>query len=197
MKSAGGSVRDIAKLNLYVVGWNSERESQLENSLTHTLTDDKGPYRPPSTLIPITALEKPEYLFQVDAVAYITEARRAALAEHSMNVSTLDYDVIVIGAGLSGLQAARDIQITGAPCVVLEATDRVGGKILSHACKAHGVVDLGAASLNDVSHSKLFALTKKYGLETVIQPTAGDEVLQNLKGASCRWAYGTVPKVCY
>ena len=191
---AGGSMRDIVKVNLYVVGWNPERELELESALIHTLSDKKGAYHPLSTLIPVATLRRPEFLFQVDAVAAIQEAQQAVV-ELPRNVSTLTTDVIIVGAGLSGLQAAHDIKQAGYSCVVLEAMDRVGGKTLSHLCKENGTVDLGAAWLNDASHSKLFELTRKYGLETVIQRTDGDEVLQDLEGNSERWEYGTVPKV--
>lgn len=110
--------------------------------------------------------------------------------------STPRLDVAVVGAGLSGLQAAVEIAKAGHTCIVLEAMDHVGGKTLSHSCQTGaGTVDLGAAWLNDTSHPKIFALTKKYGLETVVQPTAGDEVLEDLSGISSRWEYGTVPKV--
>ena len=38
-------------------------------------------------------------------------------------------DVVVIGAGLSGLAAARQIQQSGLSVVVLEASDGVGGRV--------------------------------------------------------------------
>src|SRR5437867_1780982 len=41
----------------------------------------------------------------------------------------LGVDVIVIGAGVAGLAAARDLQFAGLQTIVLEARDRIGGRI--------------------------------------------------------------------
>jgi len=54
-------------------------------------------------------------------------------------------DVIVIGAGMSGLAAARMLRRQGKKVVVLEARDRVGGRV--HAGKLAGhTIDLGGGS---------------------------------------------------
>ena len=39
------------------------------------------------------------------------------------------HDVIVVGAGLAGLSAARDLAASGADVVVLEARQRPGGRV--------------------------------------------------------------------
>lgn len=54
-------------------------------------------------------------------------------------------DVIVIGAGAAGLAAARDLHDDGLGVIVLEARDRIGGRILTH--REPGVpepIELGA-----------------------------------------------------
>jgi len=44
---------------------------------------------------------------------------------------SIDYDIIVVGAGLAGLAAARHLQNAGQNVLVLESSDRVGGRVTS------------------------------------------------------------------
>lgn len=55
-------------------------------------------------------------------------------------------DVLVIGAGMSGMTAAASLSLAGLKVRVLEARDRLGGRIHTHAASQQtGVVDLGAS----------------------------------------------------
>ena len=54
-----------------------------------------------------------------------------------------DIDVLVIGAGLSGLYAARTLKRAGLKVAVLEARDRVGGRVWSRRLANGATIDLG------------------------------------------------------
>ncbi|MGZ8667622.1 MAG: FAD-dependent oxidoreductase, partial [Solirubrobacterales bacterium] len=57
-------------------------------------------------------------------------SRSSATKLRSLSRS-VEADVAVIGGGLAGLVAARDLVRGGASAVVLEARDRVGGRTLN------------------------------------------------------------------
>jgi monoamine oxidase len=179
LEAAGASVQNIMKLTYYVVNYELYGRRYFKH-----LYEFLGGHRPATTLIPVSALAKPEFLFEVEALAAV---RQAPLQK---------VDVVVVGAGISGLQAAYDIQKAGVSCVVLEARDRVGGKTLSVDPFGEGkVVDLGAAWINSTNQSKMFAMTKEFGLKTVVQNTVGDVVMYDLDGSVLSFPYGGLPKV--
>ena len=59
-------------------------------------------------------------------------------------------DVLVIGSGLAGLTAARDLRDRGHAVTVLEARDRIGGRTYTRGLRGHEdlVVEVGGAHLN-------------------------------------------------
>ncbi|KAG4281172.1 hypothetical protein FPRO06_10077 [Fusarium proliferatum] len=62
--------------------------------------------------------------------------------------------VVIIGAGLSSLRAAREVHNAGLSYIVLEAMGRVGGKTSSvQASEDNGVVDIGVSWINDPSQT--------------------------------------------
>lgn len=107
---------------------------------------------------------------------------------------SLKVDVVVVGGGLSGLQAAYDIQKSGLSCVVLEARDRVGGKTWSQPTKSGSFVDLGAAWINDSNQSEMYALAKRFNLDLIEQLVDGKCVAHAPeRESSIKFSYGSVP----
>jgi monoamine oxidase len=74
-------------------------------------------------------------------------------------------DVIVVGAGLSGLTAARRIAAAGRSALVLEARDRVGGRTLNHALGGGKVVEIGGQWIGP-TQDHLAKLAKELGVKT-------------------------------
>ncbi len=84
--------------------------------------------------------------------------------------------VAIVGAGLSGLVAARKLADAGVSVVVLEARDRVGGRTLSHLTEHGDRVELGAQWLGP-TQDRMFKLVKEFGLSTFSQYHEGKKVL--------------------
>ncbi|MFH8496920.1 protoporphyrinogen oxidase [Streptomyces coeruleorubidus] len=78
--------------------------------------------------------------------------------------------VVVIGAGIAGLAAAHRLLERGARVTVLEASDRVGGKLLPGEI-AGARVDLGAESML-ARRPEAVALAREVGLTDRLQPPA-------------------------
>ncbi|MCV7418125.1 FAD-dependent oxidoreductase [Mycolicibacterium litorale] len=81
--------------------------------------------------------------------------------------------VVVVGAGLAGLTAAIDLAAEGADVTVLEARDRVGGRMHGIRMSTGVVADGGAAYLG-VRHTELLALIREYGLHLASTAMTGD-----------------------
>jgi monoamine oxidase len=86
---------------------------------------------------------------------------RVAMSEH--------HSVIIIGAGLSGLYAAWQLQQKNVDVLVLEARERVGGRILSASS-----IDLGPAWVWPAFQPRLQALITELNINVFPQYTSGD-----------------------
>ena len=73
-------------------------------------------------------------------------------------------DVLIVGAGLSGLVAARRLQSAGRAVRVLEARNRAGGRMLSSTSANGSVIDLGG-QWGGASHHRFAALLDELALE--------------------------------
>jgi monoamine oxidase len=82
-------------------------------------------------------------------------------------------DVIIVGAGLSGLYAARELKNAGYQPLILEANDRTGGRILTESPIPGIPLELGAQWIGD-THARMFRLAAELGVDTYAQYEAGD-----------------------
>lgn len=86
-----------------------------------------------------------------------------------------EVDVVIVGAGVAGLCAARELVKRGRSCVVLEARDRVGGRTLSRRVGAE-MLDLGGQWIGP-TQDRFYALCRELGIATFPQYHAGTKLL--------------------
>ncbi|MEU1550959.1 FAD-dependent oxidoreductase [Nocardia sp. NPDC005745] len=84
-------------------------------------------------------------------------------------------DVVVVGAGLAGLVAARRLRSAGLDVVVVEARDRVGGRTFDHDLGDGQVVEVGGQFIGP-TQDRLLRLAGELGVETFRANTAGASV---------------------
>jgi monoamine oxidase len=73
------------------------------------------------------------------------------------------FDVIVVGAGISGISAARELMDLGYSVLVIESQARLGGRLRSDRSLGFPV-DLGATWLSHKDETPISDLVKQYGL---------------------------------
>jgi len=76
------------------------------------------------------------------------------------------FDVIILGAGLTGLTLAYDLRQSGLSVLLLEARNRIGGRILT--TESSPPIEMGATWLGS-RHTHLIALLQELGLDTFEQ----------------------------
>ncbi|MGI8511358.1 MAG: flavin monoamine oxidase family protein [Solirubrobacteraceae bacterium] len=105
---------------------------------------------------------------------------------------TREADVIVVGAGLAGLAAARAVAAAGRTPLVVEARDRVGGRTLNHPIGDGKVVEVGGQWVGPTQH-RLLALAAELGVKTYPTYTDGDNLIE-WEGRLIRYR-GAIPKI--
>lgn len=88
----------------------------------------------------------------------------------------LDVDIVVVGAGLAGLSAARDLVGSGLSVIVLEARDRVGGRTFDRRLRNGAIVEMGGQWVGPTQDA-IGSLIDELGLETFATHVEGDEIL--------------------
>ena len=85
-------------------------------------------------------------------------------------------DVLVVGAGLAGLTAARDLVAAGRSVLVLEARERVGGRVVSRDIGGGKIVEMGGQWAGP-TQDRLLALAAELGVDTFPTYDTGKKVL--------------------
>ncbi len=79
-------------------------------------------------------------------------------------------DIVVIGAGAAGIAAARRIQAAGRRVIVIEATDRIGGRCLTDTASYDVPFDRGARWLHSPDTNPMIRFARSAGLEVYPAP---------------------------
>src|SRR5690554_1921842 len=94
-------------------------------------------------------------------------------------------DVVVVGAGIAGLTAARDLVMGGLSVLLLEASASVGGKVRSHTI-AGVELDAGAESFATRGDT-VAALVRELGLgDDLVPPNPAGAWLYRADGSAHR-----------
>jgi monoamine oxidase len=106
-----------------------------------------------------------------------------------------DTQVLVIGAGLSGLAAARTLETSGVEVIVLEGRGRVGGRTEGGHTADGTPVELGGQWVGP-TQTRMYALIEELGLATFPTYNRGEHVIQ-LGGTHSQLASkrGAVPRL--
>jgi monoamine oxidase len=109
------------------------------------------------------------------AGAEAAQHKHKAKAKHKTGASKRKADVVVVGAGFAGLTAARNIAGAGRSVVVLEARDRVGGRVWNHDLGG-GVVSERGGTFVGPTQDRLMSLASALGVGTFDVYDTGNDV---------------------
>lgn len=103
----------------------------------------------------------------------------------------LDRDVVIVGAGPSGLTAARELKKAGLSVAVLEARDRVGGRTWTDTVDG-AMLEIGGQWVSP-DQTVLLALLDELGLKTYSRYREGESVYIGADGTPIRYTGDSFP----
>jgi monoamine oxidase len=138
------------------------------------------PFSTPPGLLPIHStrrgfgISRRGLLATGAAGAAITAVKPLSASEVSVGVPA-QVDVIVVGAGFAGLNAALQIAKAGRSVVVLEARDRVGGRVVNQTVEDGDIVEAGGQWIGP-TQNRMARLAHAFNVETYATYDQGSKV---------------------
>ncbi|MFW7354787.1 MAG: protoporphyrinogen/coproporphyrinogen oxidase [Brucella sp.] len=93
-----------------------------------------------------------------------------------------EIDTIVVGAGIGGLVAAEELQRSGQKVLVLEATDRPGGRVMRITRKNGDTAEAGAQGIHS-NYTEMLGIIDRYGMKNDLMPSFGKVQYLDRSGA--------------
>ncbi len=101
------------------------------------------------------------WLVLIQTVAFVSISGTSATGGRS---AAHEVEVIVIGAGTAGITAAKELTEYGVSFVILEATDRIGGRVRDGDFDGKHI-EYGAHWLHDLDANPLWPFAQQVGLQ--------------------------------
>ncbi|MEA2444530.1 MAG: monoamine oxidase, partial [Thermoleophilales bacterium] len=117
-------------------------------------------------------------------------------ARRPRKLRTRRVDVVVVGAGFAGLTAAYNVMRSGKSVLVLEARDRVGGRVFNHEIGGGEISESGGTFVGP-TQDRVLALAELLGLEKFLTYNTGENVYVDDTGSRSTYSdtgpTGTAP----
>ncbi|MCO5247420.1 MAG: FAD-dependent oxidoreductase [Chitinophagales bacterium] len=108
-------------------------------------------------------------------------------------MNTFETDYIIVGAGYAGIAAASVLHSSGKNFVIVEARERIGGRVNTITLpNSNTVIDVGAQWIGPTQH-KIWDWVYRHKVETVEGHDTGKNIF-NYKGKTIKYS-GTIPKI--
>ena len=124
-----------------------------------------------------------------------TNSESTTQSKYARHSSQTDCDVAIIGAGLAGLIAARELKQQGFTCQILEARNRLGGRVFTTKFAGHKV-ELGG-NWTFWGNPHMWAEITRYGLnlDSDLGTSAPEEVYWITDGKLKKGDYGALDSI--